>query len=251
MEHSKTIDGADCRFSLIQENLSQLFSEQHGASAAWQAAVEKAAYLEATRPFDFINGPLARGRLLKLAEDQHILLLTQHHIISDGWSVNLLMQELSALYHAFSQGLPDPLPALPIQYADYVIWQKNRSQGTEPEKQVDFWRNTLQGAPALLELPTDRPRPTKQSYAGGRVELTFPPALYAGLKALSQRHSTTLFMTLLAGWSTLLSRISGQDDIVIGTPVANRQQPELAPLIGFFANTLALRVQLHAKPHCQ
>ncbi|CAM3390081.1 Peptide synthetase XpsB [Xenorhabdus nematophila ATCC 19061] len=244
----QTIDGADCRFSLIQENLSQLFSEQHGASAAWQAAVEKAAYLEATRPFDFINGPLARGRLLKLAEDQHILLLTQHHIISDGWSVNLLMQELSALYHAFSQGLPDPLPALPIQYADYVIWQKNRSQGTEPEKQVDFWRNTLQGAPALLELPTDRPRPTKQSYAGGRVELTFPPALYAGLKALSQRHSTTLFMTLLAGWSTLLSRISGQDDIVIGTPVANRQQPELAPLIGFFANTLALRVQLHANP---
>ncbi|SFU42710.1 non-ribosomal peptide synthetase [Xenorhabdus koppenhoeferi] len=247
-EAQQSIDGADCRFSLIQEDLSQLFSEQNGASEAWQAAVEKAAYLEATRPFDFINGPLARGRLLKLAEDQHILLLTQHHIISDGWSVNLLMQELSTLYHAFSQGLPDPLPALPIQYADYVIWQKDRSQGKELEKQVDFWRNTLQDAPTLLELPTDRPRPAKQSYIGGRVNLTLPPTLQAGLKDLSQRHGTTLFMTLLAGWATLLSRISGQDDIVIGTPVANRQQPELASLIGLFVNTLALRVQLHNNP---
>ncbi|MBI6548641.1 non-ribosomal peptide synthetase, partial [Xenorhabdus lircayensis] len=246
------ISDADCGFSLIQEDFSQLFSEQpttaEQAESEQQAAIEKAAYLEANRPFDFVNGPLVRGRLLKLAEDRHILLLTQHHIISDGWSVGVLMHELSTLYRAFSQGQPDPMPALTIQYADYVLWQKKWLQEEVLGKQVNFWRNTLQGAPALLELPTDRPRPAKQSYAGGRVNLTLPPALQAGLKDLSQRHGTTLFMTLLAGWATLLSRISGQDDIVIGTPIANRQQSELASLIGFFANTLALRVQLHNNP---
>ncbi|MBD2780552.1 condensation domain-containing protein, partial [Xenorhabdus szentirmaii] len=247
-EAQQLIGSKDCHFSLIQEDLRQLFSEQKENPEALQAAIENAAYLEATRPFDFTYGPLARGRLLTLAEDQHILLLTQHHIISDGWSVNLLMHELSTLYHAFSQGLPDPLPALPVQYADYVIWQRSGPQRKVLEKQIDFWRHTLQEAPAVLELPTDRPRPAKQSYAGDRIKLAFPPALYAGLKNLSQRHGTTLFMTLLAGWSTLLSRLSGQDDIVTGTPIANRRQPELASLMGFFANTLALRVQLHTNP---
>ncbi|WP_443256009.1 amino acid adenylation domain-containing protein [Xenorhabdus sp. IM139775] len=260
-EAQQRIRDADSGFSLIQQDFSLLFSEQQ---AEQQAAIEKVADLEANHPFDLVNGPLARGRLLKLAEDRHILLLTQHHIISDGWSVGIFMQELSTLYRAFSQGQPDPLPALTIQYADYVLWQKNalqgevretvpeKAQGKEPEKtqekQIAFWRNTLQGAPALLELPTDRPRPAKQSYLGGRVNIALPPALQAGLKALGQRHGTTLFMTLLAGWAVLLSRLSGQDDLVIGTPVANRQQPELAPLIGFFANTLALRVQLHEAP---
>ncbi|OTA15175.1 Amino acid adenylation [Xenorhabdus vietnamensis] len=243
-EAQQTISNTVCGFPLIQEDFSQLSSEL----SEQQAAIEKVAHLEANHPFDFANGPLARGRLLKLAEDQHILLLTQHHIISDGWSVSVFMQELSTLYRAFSQGQPDPIPALTIQYADYVLWQKNLLQGEVLEKQVNFWRNTLQGAPALLELPTDRPRPAKQSYTGGRVNIDFSPTLQAGLKDLSQRHGTTLFMTLLTGWATLLSRISGQDDIVIGTPIANRQQPELAPLIGFFANTLALRVQLHDNP---
>ncbi|MDX7998149.1 amino acid adenylation domain-containing protein [Xenorhabdus sp. Reich] len=247
-EAQQVIDSPDCGFSLTKEDFSQLFSTEKLTPAEKQEVIEKAAYLEANHPFDFVNGPLARGRLLKLAEDQHILLLTQHHIVSDGWSVSLLMHELSTLYQAFSQGQPDPMPALAIQYADYVLWQKNWLQGEMLEKQVDFWRKTLQDAPTLLELPTDRPRPTKQSYTGGRVELVLPPALHAGLKDLSQRHGTTLFMTLLAGWATLLSRISGQDDIVIGTPVANRQQPELAPLIGFFVNTLAMRVQLHNNP---
>ncbi|MEQ1962572.1 amino acid adenylation domain-containing protein [Xenorhabdus khoisanae] len=252
-EAQQIISDENCGFPLIQEDFSQLLSEQKNATeqenvSEQQAAIEKAAYLEANHPFDFVNGPLVRGRLLKLAEDQHILLLTQHHIISDGWSVSVLMQELSTLYHAFSQGLPDPMPALTIQYADYVLWQKKGLQREVLEKQVEFWRNTLKGAPALLELPTDQPRPAKQSYTGGRVNIVFPPALQAGLKDLSQRHGTTLFMTLLTGWATLLSRLSGQDDIVIGTPIANRQQPELAPLIGFFANTLALRVQLHDNP---
>ncbi|MBD2789293.1 amino acid adenylation domain-containing protein, partial [Xenorhabdus sp. DI] len=248
-EAQQRISDAGCGFSLTQEDFSPLFSEQQ---AEQQAAIKKAADLEANHPFDLVNGPLARGRLLKLAEDRHILLLTQHHIISDGWSIGVFMHELSTLYRAFSQGQPDPLPALTIQYADYVLWQKNalqeEVQERAQEKQVEFWRNTLQGAPALLELPTDRSRPAKQSYLGGRVNIALPPALQAGLKALSQRHGTTLFMTLLAGWAVLLSRISGQDDIVVGTPVANRQQPELAPLIGFFANTLALRVPLHDNP---
>ncbi|AOM39415.1 non-ribosomal peptide synthetase [Xenorhabdus hominickii] len=253
-ETQQIIGDADCGFSLTQDDLSQLFSGQYSQlsteqlSAEEQAAIDKIAYFEANQPFDFVHGPLARGRLLKLAEDQHILLLTQHHIISDGWSISVLMHELSTLYRAFSQGQPDPMPALTIQYADYVLWQQKWLQGELLEKQVSFWRNTLQGAPALLELPTDRPRPMKQSYVGNRVDLALPPALHAGLKELSQRHGTTLFMTLLAGWATLLSRISGQDDVVIGTPVANRQQPELASLIGFFVNTLALRVQLHDNP---
>ncbi|WP_319930872.1 non-ribosomal peptide synthetase [Xenorhabdus santafensis] len=241
-EAQQIVGDADCGFSLTIEDFSQLSSEEQ------QAAIEETAYLEANQPFDFANGPLLRGRLLKLAEDKHILLLTQHHIISDGWSVAVLMQELSTLYHAFSQGQPDPLPPLTIQYADYVVWQKKWLQGETLEKQINFWRDTLQGAPALLELPTDRPRPAKQSYAGGRIDLALPAQLQAGLKDLSQRHGTTLFMTLLAGWATLLSRLSGQDDIVIGTPVANRQQPALASLIGFFVNTLALRVQLHDNP---
>ncbi|CAM3667937.1 non-ribosomal peptide synthetase [Xenorhabdus thuongxuanensis] len=245
-EAQQIIHDADCGFPLIQEDFSQLYSE--GTESEQQAAIEKVAYLEANHPFDFVHDLLARGRLLKLAEDQHILLLTQHHIISDGWSVSLFMQELSTLYRAFCQGQPDPMPALTIQYADYVLWQKNGLQEEVLEKQVEFWCHTLQGAPALLELPADHPRPAKQSYLGGRINIALPPALQAGLKELSQRHGTTFFMTLLAGWATLLSRLSGQDDIVIGTPIANRQQPELAPLIGFFANTLALRVQLHDNP---
>ncbi|WP_338885026.1 amino acid adenylation domain-containing protein [Xenorhabdus sp. TH1] len=245
-EAQQIIHDADCGFPLIQEDFSQSYSA--GTDSERQAAIEKIACLEANHPFDFVHGPLARGRLLKLAEDQHVLLLTQHHIISDGWSVSVFMQELSTLYRAFCQGQPDPMPALTIQYADYVLWQKNELQGEALEKQAEFWRNTLQGAPALLEVPTDRPRPAKQSYTGGRVNIILPPALQTGLKELSQRHGTTLFMTLLAGWATLLGRLSGQDDIVIGTPIANRQQPELAPLIGFFANTLALRVQLHNNP---
>ncbi|MBE8597849.1 non-ribosomal peptide synthetase [Xenorhabdus sp. BG5] len=245
-EAQQIIHDADCGFPLIQEDFSQPYSK--GTASEQQAAIEKVACLEANHPFDFVHGPLARGRLLKLAEDQHVLLLTQHHIISDGWSISVFMQELSTLYRAFCQGQPDPMPALTIQYADYVLWQKNELQGEALEKQVEFWRNTLQGAPALLEVPTDRPRPAKQSYTGGRVNIILPPALQTDLKELSQRHGTTLFMTLLAGWATLLGRLSGQDDIVIGTPIANRKQPELAPLIGFFANTLALRVQLHNNP---
>ena len=194
------------------------------------------------------TGPLIRGQLLRLGSEEHLLLITQHHIISDGWSIGVLVREVAALYGAFSQGQPNPLPALPIQYADYAVWQRQWLQAEVLHEQVAFWRAHLAGAPGLLELPNDRPRPAVQSYAGGRVGLTLSGQLTAGLRRLSQRHGVTLFMSLLTGWAALLSRVSGQSDVVIGTPVANRQRGELESLLGFFANTLALRVRLENDP---
>ncbi|PHM70060.1 non-ribosomal peptide synthetase [Xenorhabdus kozodoii] len=236
------IDKPECGFCLATDDLSHL------PAKAQQTTIEGITQRETHQPFNFAQGPLIRGRLLRLAENEHILLITQHHIISDGWSLNILMQELATLYPAFSQGRDDPLPALTLQYADYALWQRAWLREEVLEKQVNFWRDALQGAPALLELPTDRPRPEKQSYAGGYVEIALSPALSAGLRSLSQRHGTTLFMTLMAGWAILLSRLSGQKDLVIGTPIANRQHSELEPLIGFFVNTLALRLQLDGNP---
>ncbi|REF28437.1 amino acid adenylation domain-containing protein [Xenorhabdus cabanillasii] len=237
------IGDASSGFALTTGDISHLPEPEQ------QTTVEERARLEAVKPFDFTCGPLLRGHLLRLAADEHVLLLTQHHIISDGWSVKILIHELSALYQAFSQGQPDPLPELTLQYADYVLWQQQWLQSDVLKTQLNYWRNRLQGAPELLELPTDKPRPIQQSYRGKRVDLAFSPELSAGLKNLSQRHGTTLFMTLMAGWAVLLSRISGQSDLVIGTPIANRPQHELEPLIGFFANTLALRIQLGDNPN--
>ncbi|WP_323145160.1 condensation domain-containing protein, partial [Massilia phyllosphaerae] len=153
-----------------------------------------------------------------------------------------------ALYSAFSQDKPDPLPELEIQYADYAHWQRNWLKGEVLEQQLGFWREQLRDAPALLELPTDRPRPMVQSYRGGSVACMLPAALTAQLKALSQRHGVTLFMTLLGAWSALLMRLSGQNDIVVGTAVANRQRKEVESLIGFFVNTLALRTRFENDP---
>jgi amino acid adenylation domain-containing protein len=238
----QVIAPADCGFALAEHDLRALEpSEREQALAQLRAA-------EATTLFDLAAGPLVRGQLIRLADDEHILLLTQHHVISDGWSMGILIQEVSTLYTAFSQDRPDPLPPLAIQYADYAAWQRQWLQGDVLHRQVEFWRTHLEGAPALLELPTDRPRPAVQSHAGDRVALTIPADLAAGLRSLSQRHGATLFMTLLSGWAILLSRMSGQDDVVIGTPVANRQRSEIETLIGFFINTLALRVQLGDDP---
>ncbi|MEI7257015.1 condensation domain-containing protein, partial [Dickeya dadantii] len=198
---------------------------------------------EARAPFDLSRGPLIRAHLLQVADDEHLLLLTQHHIISDGWSIGILVREFSALYQAALRQLPDPLPPLPIQYADYAVWQRQTVQGERLNTALDFWRSQLMGAPALLDLPTDRPRPAVQSYAGAEVAVEFDAGVLHGLKACGQRHGTTLFMTLLAGWSLLLARLSGQEDVVIGTPVANRPHRELEGIIGCFVNTLALRVE--------
>ncbi|NAP24843.1 amino acid adenylation domain-containing protein [Pseudomonas syringae] len=228
-------------FALVTHDLRPLdCAAQHETQ---HEAVEQLAREEALAPFDLSRGPLIRGRLVQLSETEHILLVTQHHIVSDGWSTGVLLHEIGMLYRAFSQGLADPLPALDFQYVDYAAWQRQWLQGETLHTQVDFWRQHLSGAPALLELPTDHRRPPLRSYAGGRVSLALSPALTAGLRQLGQRHGATLFMTLLAGWSSLLSRVSGQDDVVIGTPVANRPRSELESLIGFFVNTLALRIR--------
>jgi amino acid adenylation domain-containing protein len=211
-------------------------------------AVQRLSDDEAVQPFDLATGPLIRGQLLRLADDEHVLLITQHHIVSDGWSIGVLVREVSTLYTAFSTGQADPLPPLAIQYADYAAWQRGWLQGDVLQAQSAFWKEQLTGAPALLELPTDRPRPPQQSYAGASIALALDAQLTAGLKALSQKHGATLFMTLLAGWAALLARLSGQDDVVVGTPVANRQRAEVEGLIGFFVNTLALRVRLEDDP---
>ncbi|MBB4133176.1 non-ribosomal peptide synthetase [Xanthomonas sp. 3075] len=213
-----------------------------------EAAAREHAFQEATTGFDLQHGPLLRGRLLDLAEHEHLLLVTMHHIVSDGWSMGVFIRELGALYSAFVQGRDNPLPPLQVQYADYSSWQRRRISGQTLQRQRDFWGAHLQGAPTLLELPTDRPRPARQDYTGDMVHFSLDPAHSAALKQLGQRHGTTVYMTLLAAWSVLLSRLSGQSDVVIGTPVANRTHAELEPLIGFFVNTQALRVDLSSNP---
>ena len=231
---------ADTGFSLDTQDLRGVVEEVR------EAEVSRLAAAEARKRFDLADGPLIRGTLLQLAELDHILLVTQHHIVSDGWSIGVLVREVSALYTAFSQGRPDPLPALPIQYADYAAWQRQWLQGEVLRTQERFWRTQLQNAPQLLDLPADRPRPNAQSFAGASVAMCLSTELCAGVRRLARQHGCTLFMVLLAGWTVLLSRLSRQDDLVIGTPVANRQRREIEPLIGFFVNTLALRMQLRA-----
>ncbi len=232
----------DCGFALSHEDLSLLPAGQR------EAVVARLAAEEARAPFDLSTGPLIRGRLLRVSDDEHVLLVTQHHIVTDGWSIDVMVREVAALYTAFRNGEADPLPSLEIQYADYAQWQRGWLQGEELTRQVDFWQQHLAAAPALLELPLDRPRPAVQSYAGSTVPVTLSPELTAHLRAFSRRHGVTPFMTLLAGWGLLLSRLSGQQDVVIGTPVANRQRREVENLIGFFVNTLAVRLRFEEQP---
>ncbi|WP_052451142.1 non-ribosomal peptide synthetase, partial [Pseudomonas batumici] len=233
---------ADCGFALAEQDLRTLSYEQAGLSAS------RIGNSEATAPFDLRQGPLIRGRLLRLADDEHILLITQHHIISDGWSVGVLVKEFAALYQAFSQHQADPLPALSIQYADYAAWQRRTFTGERLAEQADFWRGHLGGAPALLSLPTDRPRPAVQSYRGGDVAVQIDPVLRERLERFCQAHNITLFMALLSAWSVLMARLGNERDVVIGVPTANRGRTETENLIGFFVNTLALRVDLSQNP---
>ncbi|KMW72304.1 hypothetical protein TI10_15140 [Photorhabdus luminescens subsp. luminescens] len=203
---------------------------------------------EAKTPFDLARGPLIRCALIQLADEEHIFLLTQHHIISDAWSLKILESELVALYAACVNQQPDPLLPLTIQYPDYAAWQRQVFSGEGVQAQCDYWRRTLADAPVLLELPIDRPRPSQQSFTGGRVAVHIDAPLVQALKRLGQQHGTTLFMTLLSAWAALLSRLSGQDDVVIGIPSANRNRREIEPLLGFFVNTLALRIDLSGMP---
>ncbi len=203
---------------------------------------------ESSAPFDLQRGPLIRGRLIRLAADDHVLLVTMHHIVSDGWSMDVVVNEMGTLYSAFSRGEPDPLPPLAVQYADYAVWQRRWVDGEVLGSQSEYWKRTLGGAPELLSLPADRPRPARQDHTGGFAAVELDEELTAGLKALGKRHGTTLFMTLMAGWAAVLGRLAGQDDVVIGTPAANRGRREVEGLVGFFVNTLALRMELGGAP---
>jgi amino acid adenylation domain-containing protein len=202
----------------------------------------------ALRSFDLASGPLMRTSLIRLTEQESIFLLTMHHIVSDGGSILIFFKELSALYQAFSNGQASVLSKLPIQYADYALWQRDWLRGERLEQQLAYWKQELSGELPVLELPTDRQRPAVQTYPGGRATATLSEELTSALNALSQREGATLFMTLLAAFKLLLHRYSGQDDIIIGSPIANRAQNETENLIGFFLNNLALRTDLSGKP---
>ena len=221
-------------------DLQQLDETQREITCKQQATTE------AIRPFDLATDLLVRVTLLKLGETEHKLLLVMHHIISDGWSMVVLVRELAAVYSALCSQKPITLPELPIQYADFAVWQQQWLQGEVLAKQLAYWKQQLQGAPALLELPTDRPRPGVQIYEGATEKFALSKDLSEALAALSQRQGVTLFMTLLAAFQTLLYRYSGQSDICVGTPIANRNRSETEGLIGLFLNTLVLRTNLSA-----
>ncbi|HEX3529024.1 MAG TPA: amino acid adenylation domain-containing protein, partial [Thermoanaerobaculia bacterium] len=203
---------------------------------------------EAARPFELTRGPLWRSRLLRLAADDHALLLTAHHIICDGWSIGVLATELSALYTSFTAGRPSPLPELAVQYADYAVWQRRGLGDSAFAAQLAWWRSRLDGAPALLELPTDRPRPAHRAHRGARIGWELPAEAASALTAAARRHGATPFMLLLAAFDALLCRHSGQDDLVVGLSIAHRNRVEIEPLIGFFVNMLALRADLQGDP---
>jgi amino acid adenylation domain-containing protein len=214
------------------------------SAATRDAAVARHASEEALAPFDLSQGPLIRVRLLVLSAAEHVLLLTRHHIVSDGWSTGVLVREVGALYEAFVRGQADPLPPLAIQYADYAAWQRGWLRGDLLRTQLDYWKSQLAHAPALLELPTDQPRPARQSYRGGAYDFVLPQALVERLRERCKTAGATLHMGLLASWSLLLSRLSGQAKIVVGVPVASRRRKEIEPLIGFFVNTLAVNLPI-------
>ncbi|MEK7784918.1 MAG: condensation domain-containing protein, partial [Chloroflexota bacterium] len=223
-----------------------------------EAEAIRLAAVEAQTPFDLAHGPLFRARLLRLADDDHVVLLTMHHIIGDEWSSNVMTQEIAILYNAFSAGKAcpategsverSPLPDLPIQYADFAAWQRSWLQGEVLDAQLAYWKEQLGGSPPLLHLPTDRPRPAVQTYRGAYQSFELPASLSKALAALSRREGATLFMTLLAAFQVLLSRYTHQDDINVGTPIANRNRADIEALIGFFVNTLVMRARLDGEP---
>jgi non-ribosomal peptide synthetase component F len=221
-------------------DLSALEDEARGR------AVHQRVHADAATGFDLVAGPLFRARLLRLRRDEHVLLLAIHHVIADGWSLGILAREMGALYAAYQAGAPDPLPPLPVQYADYALWQREHLTGQTLEKQRAFWRGALVGAPPALELPTDAPRPPSERHRGRVWRDRMEPALAQRVRALAADEGTTPFTVLLAGLRAVLARWSGQEDIVIGAPVAGRGRTEVEGLIGFFVNTLPLRGTVRA-----
>jgi amino acid adenylation domain-containing protein/non-ribosomal peptide synthase protein (TIGR01720 family) len=216
-------------------------------AARRQAELQRLRRAEIAQPFDLARGPLVRFSVVRLEERRQLLLVGMHHIVTDGWSTAVLQREVQALYRAFRAGKPSPLPELSLQYADFAIWQRQWLQGEVLQEQLAYWKENLAGA-SRLELPTDRPRPTVPRYASARQPFQIEPDVASKLRSLGQQEEATLFMTLLAAFQVLLGRYSGQDDVVVGTPVANRTRAELEDLIGFFVNTLVMRTDLSGDP---
>ncbi|ETX03409.1 MAG: hypothetical protein ETSY1_00165 [Candidatus Entotheonella factor] len=244
-----TMDGAPRQIIHAAAPLNVSMTDLQHLSPVDQAAeVKRLARNELQRLFDLASDLMLRAALLKLSSETHVLLLTLHHIATDGWSFGILFQELEALYEAFIQGNPSPLAALPIQYADFASWQRQWEQSDAFAQQLSYWTKQLAGVPERLALPTDRPYPSRMTFDGGTVHVRLNAELTAQLRQLSQQAGTTLFMTLLAAFQGLLARYSGQDDIVVGTAIANRNRSEIEPLIGFFVNMLALRANLSGNP---
>ena len=214
------------------------------APDARKAEAERIATVEAQTPFDLQRGPVIRAQVLKLGENDHILLITIHHIATDGWSMDILFRELGALRESHRTGRSASLPELLIQYADFAAWQRQWLTGTVLDQQLSWWKQQLDGAPALLELPSNRPRPAVQSFRGALHTFELPQSLAHAVRTLAEQERATVFMALFAAFDAILHRYSGHDDLVVGTPIANRTRPELEPLIGFFANTLPLRVHI-------
>jgi len=210
-----------------------------------EAKAERMATEETQQPFDLTRGPLFRFRLVRLDSEHHILLLTMHHIISDGWSLGVLGREMAALYQAYNTGQSSPLPDLGIQYADFAVWQREWLQGETLEKQLAYWRQQLGGELPVLELTTDRPRPPVQTYRGKAVDLELSVEVRERLKQVGRENGATFFMTLMAAFNVLLWRYTQQEEILVGTPIANRNRAEIEGLIGFFVNTLVLRSKLN------
>lgn len=229
-------------WTLNSIDLSELESNQREAEALRLAKQDTA------RPFDLSRGPLLRTSLVRLAPREHILSLTMHHIVSDGWSLGVFIRELSALYEAFRDGQTSPLGELTIQYPDYAQWQREHLGGPALEKHLSYWREELKGAPLVLELPTDRPRPNLQRTFGKSLPFALSKTLSVELEALSRRESTTLYMTLLAAYQTLLHHYTGQEDFLVGSAIANRNRAETEGLIGLFVNTLPQRARLSNSP---
>ncbi len=221
-------------------------SESNREAQAMRLAVE-----ESRRPFNLAQGPLLRVGLLKLDDEEHVLLLTVHHIVTDGWSMGVLFREIATLYEAYATGIPSRLPELLIQYADFAHWQRQWLQDEVLQTQLSYWKQQLKGIPAILELPTDYPRPAVRTFRGARQALALPKALSEALKSLSRQEGVTLFMTLMAAFQTLLYRYTEQEDILVGTPIANRNRTEIEGLIGFFVNTLLLRAHFFSNLNFQ
>ncbi len=234
--------GAPCDVAIECSDLRELPEEARLAEA------RRLSSSAANRPFDLARDPMLRALCLRLADDEHELVITVHHIAADGWSLDVLWRELGVLYSSYIAGRPSPMPELPLQYADYAAWQREWLRGDILDRQLAYWKERMAGAPPLLELPTDFHRPASVGYRGERRELQLAPALGRSIRALGRREGTTLFMTLLAAWASLLCRLGGQDDVVVGTPIGGRTLSELEGLVGFFVNTLALRVDLAGRP---